>query len=157
MNSTLHISIDASRQEMTILDGHNYPVRQFPVSTGKAGMGFEEGSGKTPTGKFRICAKITSDQGLGTIFKSRAPVGSWPNQLPEGTSQQSDFILTGILWLDGLDEINSNTKQRYIYIHGTHRTDLLGTPASHGCIRLAPEHMQELLEMVEEGTHVEII
>lgn len=120
-------------------------------------MGFENGSGKTPTGKFRVSEKITSPSGIHTIFKSRIPCGSWPDDLPDGSTTQSDFILTGILWLDGLDEANANTRERYIYIHGTHQTNLLGTPASQGCVRLAPDDMQELLEMTGEGTLVDII
>lgn len=157
MNLPLHLFIDSSHQEMTVLDANDFPVYRFQVSTGKAGLGVENDSGKTPTGTFRICSKITSNQGLHTIFRSRIPRGVWPDQLPEGTNAESDFILTGILWLAGLDESNANTKARYIYIHGTHRTDLLGTPASLGCIRLSPENMHTLLDLVGEDTLVEII
>ena len=32
-------------------------------------------------------------------------------------NEHSDFILTRILWLDGLDPGNANTQERYIYIH----------------------------------------
>lgn len=153
----LHLVIDSNRQEMSVFDSAGHLIRHFPVSTGKAGMGFENGSGKTPTGKFRVSEKITSPSGIHTIFKSRIPCGAWPDDLPDGSPPQSDFILTGILWLDGLEEANANTRERYIYIHGTHHTNLLGTPASQGCVRLAPDDMQELLEMTGEGTLVDII
>lgn len=43
-------------------------------------------------------------------------------------NEHSDFILTRILWLDGLDPGNANTQERYIYIHGTNRTD---SPRNH--------------------------
>ena len=157
MNNPFHIVVDSMNQHMTVLDNLGKPVRQYPISTGKAGMGFKNGSGKTPWGKFHVCSKITSNQGIHTIFHSRIPCGSWPSTLPEGTTEETDFILTGILWLDGLDKENANTKERYVYIHGTHHTDLLGTPASKGCIRLSPENMSELLGMVNEGAYVEII
>ena len=49
---------------------------------------------------------------------------------------RGDLVLTRILWLEGGDPENANTKSRYIYIHGTNQENLLGTPASHGCIRI---------------------
>ncbi len=49
---------------------------------------------------------------------------------------------------------NANTRSRYIYIHGTNDTELLGTPASHGCIRLSPRDMMALFALAEEGMDV---
>ena len=51
-------------------------------------------------------------------------------------------MLTRILWLEGLEPgVNRGAgidrRARYIYIHGTAHTRLLGRPASHGCIRMA--------------------
>ena len=60
------------------------------------------------------------------------------------------------VWLDGLDADNANTRDRYIYIHGTNQEHLIGQPASHGCIRLRNEVVMELFSMVPEGTEVEI-
>lgn len=73
---------------------------------------------------------------------------------PESLDEHSDFILTRILWLDGLEPHNANTRSRYIYIHGTNDTELLGTPASHGCIRLSPRDMMALFALAEEGMDV---
>jgi lipoprotein-anchoring transpeptidase ErfK/SrfK len=43
-------------------------------------------------------------------------------------------------------------------IHGTYATSALGTPASHGCVRLAPQHAKTLFEMVErEGGSISIM
>jgi len=33
-------------------------------------------------------------------------------------------------------------------IHATYSVSALGTPASHGCVRLAPEHAEKLYELV---------
>lgn len=45
-------------------------------------------------------------------------------------------------------------------IHGTSHIRSLGRPASHGCVRLAPEHAEYLFELVEahglEATRIEI-
>ncbi len=43
-------------------------------------------------------------------------------------------------------------------IHGTYATSALGTPASHGCVRLSPQHAQMLYEMVQrEGASISIM
>ena len=42
-------------------------------------------------------------------------------------------------------------------IHGTYATGSLGAPASHGCIRLSPDHAAQLYQMVEaEGARISI-
>jgi lipoprotein-anchoring transpeptidase ErfK/SrfK len=84
-------------------------------------------------------------------FKSRQPTGRIAE--PGG---EEDGVLTRILWLEGLDPENANTRGRYIYFHGTNREDLIGTPASHGCVRLRNEDMEELFDLVPEGTPVVI-
>ena len=65
-------------------------------------------------------------------------------------------MLTRILWLEGLDPENENTRDRYIYIHGTNQEELIGTPASHGCVRLRNDDMIELFNRLPEGAPVEI-
>ena len=46
--------------------------------------------------------------------------------------------------------------QRFIYIHGTNEENLLGTPSSHGCVRIANEDIIELFNNVSVGDQVEI-
>ncbi|HXY57903.1 MAG TPA: L,D-transpeptidase [Methylocystis sp.] len=42
-------------------------------------------------------------------------------------------------------------------IHGTYETGALGRPASHGCVRLSPEHAAMLYQMVQaEGGSISI-
>ncbi|MBQ3218469.1 MAG: L,D-transpeptidase [Akkermansia sp.] len=121
----------------------------FPCSTGKAGVGSESGSGRTPLGRFKICSMHGENAPLLTVFRGRIPVGTYP-----AAAQGQDAILTRILALHGLEPHNANTRSRYIYIHGTNDTHLLGTPASHGCIRLAPQDMLTLYQRVSIGTPV---
>jgi lipoprotein-anchoring transpeptidase ErfK/SrfK len=121
------------------------------VSTSRFGLGFEEGSFRTPTGRFMIAEKIGEDAPAGMIFRSRLATGKVAEQ-----GGEEDLVLTRILWLEGLDPQNANTRQRYIYIHGTNQEHLIGTAASHGCIRLRNDDMIDLFDRVREGTHVEI-
>jgi len=42
-------------------------------------------------------------------------------------------------------------------IHGSYATGSLGSPASHGCVRLSPGHAAQLYQMVQaEGGHITI-
>ncbi len=126
--------------------------RCFSISTAEKGMGFTEGSFRTPTGSFVISEKIGEGEPIYTRFDARVPVGVWDR---EG-NPEDDLILTRILRLDGTGSENANTLARYIYIHGTNREDLIGTPSSHGCVRMANKDMIELFDAVETGCEVEI-
>jgi lipoprotein-anchoring transpeptidase ErfK/SrfK len=125
---------------------------EFPVSTSKFGLGFEEGSYKTPTGKFRIARKIGGSAPPWTIFRARKNTGHLAK--PGG---KEDLVLTRILTLDGLERHNANSLARYIYIHGTNQEHLIGTAASHGCVRLRNSDMISLHRMVRAGTLVRIL
>ena len=106
---------------------------------------------KTPTGRFRIAEKIGSDMPGETIFRSRVPLNPG-DALPE----TEDLIMSRILWLDGLDPHNANTRERFIYIHGTKHEHKIGTPASCGCVRMRNADVAELFDLVDEGTPVVI-
>jgi lipoprotein-anchoring transpeptidase ErfK/SrfK len=144
------MQVDIARQ-MLDLRHHGELMKSWPVSTSRFGLGFEPGSFKTPTGHFMVAQKIGNDGPLWAEFKSRQPTGNIA--APGG---EHDGILTRILWLSGLDEENANTRDRYIYFHGTNREDLIGTPASHGCIRLRNADIAELFDLVPEGVRVVI-
>jgi lipoprotein-anchoring transpeptidase ErfK/SrfK len=142
------IDISIRDQRLRLKRG-NKTVRSYPISSSRFGLGTEEGSMKTPTGKFRVADKIGHDAAQGTIFKARVALD--PNDpLPE----TEDFVTSRILWLDGLEEHNANTKDRFIYIHGTKHEDRIGTPDSHGCIRMRNADVIDLFTLVEEGTPV---
>jgi L,D-transpeptidase YbiS len=126
-------------------------VRTFPISSSRFGLGAEEGSNRTPIGHFAIAEKIGQGMPHGTVFKSRIPLKP-EDPLPV----TEDLITSRILWLDGLDEENANTRDRFIYIHGTKHEDKIGQPDSHGCIRMRNADVIELFDLVDEGTPVEI-
>jgi len=52
---------------------------------------------------------------------------------------------------------NIDSYLRYIYIHGTSEEGKLGTPASHGCIRMSNLDVINLFDKVKEGTKVLIL
>jgi L,D-transpeptidase YbiS len=146
------IQVSVPNQQLRLLSGGEVEA-VFPVSTSRFGTGSEEGSFRTPVGRFRIAERIGHGEPLGRIFQSREAVGQWE---PDSVTAE-DLILTRILWLEGLDEANANTKQRFIYIHGTNAEESIGQPASCGCVRMRNEDVATLFALVEEGMEVEIL
>ncbi len=126
-------------------------VRTYPVSTSRFGIGTEEGSMKTPIGRFRVAEKIGNGLPSDTVFQSRVPLKA-DDPLPP----TEDLVMSRILWLDGLDEHNANTRDRFIYIHGTKHEDKIGNPASHGCVRMRNADVIELFDLVDVGAPVVI-
>ncbi len=145
------VVVDVATQTLRVMDGRKVAA-QFPVSTSKFGLGFQEGSYKTPTGKFRIARKIGGSAPLWTIFRARKSTGR--KAKPGG---KEDLVLTRILTLDGLESENANSLARYIYIHGTNQEELIGSPASHGCVRLRNQDMASLYQLVAKGSLVRIV
>jgi lipoprotein-anchoring transpeptidase ErfK/SrfK len=148
--SALKVIVDSSKQSLCVIRREE-SIFKAPVSTSQFGLGFEPRSLKTPTGTFQVSEKIGHDVPIGTIFKGRVPVTE-PNWLGA-----PDLITSRILWLDGLDMENANTKERYIYIHGTNQEELIGQPASQGCIRMRNIDVVRLFDLVSVGTSIEII
>ena len=156
------IRINIAAQTLELLGEQGEPIKRYPVSTAKNGAGELEGSYCTPRGKHIIRAKIGADQPLNSVFVRRRPTGEI--YTPELSAQypERDWILTRILWLSGcqlgfnrLGEVD--TMRRYIYIHGTAEEEAIGTPFSHGCVRMRNSDVMDLFDRVETGTKVEIV
>ena len=67
------IVIDSRTQSLSLFRGTEL-VFEAPISTSRFGLGFENGSRKTPTGTFCIHQKIGDQMPVGTVFKGRKPV-----------------------------------------------------------------------------------
>ena len=134
-------------------------IREYRISTAKNGLGEQSGSYCTPRGRHRIAEKIGAGQPTYAVFKARVPTGEiWSRELA-AEKPGCDWILTRILWLEGMEEGRNkggtvDSHDRYIYIHGTDEEHLIGTPASHGCIRMKNPDVMELFELVEAGTEI---
>src|SRR5437868_8081218 len=144
------IGISIREQKLTV-EHEDGTIRSYPISSSRFGLGMEEGSLKTPIGEFKIAEKIGHDVPYGTVFRSRIPL-----QAGEPLPQTEDLVTSRILWLDGVDEENANTKDRFIYIHGTRHEDKIGQPDSHGCIRMRNDDVIDLFDLVDVGTPVTI-
>jgi lipoprotein-anchoring transpeptidase ErfK/SrfK len=142
------IRVSVPAQELHLVENDEV-VARFPISTSGFGLGSEPGSNKTPLGKFEISEKIGHGAAEGAVFKSRIPTGEIGS-----AESPDDLVQTRILWLAGLESHNANTKERYIYIHGTNHEERIGEPCSHGCVRMRNTDVITLFDLVEPGTEV---
>ncbi len=150
----LFVSID--RQELLLVGKQGTTIR-FTVSTSGKGRGCRVNSFQTPTGIHSITAKIGAGAPKYTIFRDRISTGRiWrPGENTE------NMILTRIIRLRGLESgVNAgpgiDTFERYIYLHGTNREDIIGTPFSHGCVCMRNDDISALFDLVWEDMIVVI-
>lgn len=155
------IVVSVDQQKLWFFAGEN--AQEYRVSTARAGVGCVQDSLKTPLGLHRVVEKIGGEAPLGMVFKARKATGvlwkEWPNS-------EDNLITSRILWLEGLEPgVNSgtnadgqvvDTKQRYVYIHGTNQRAGLGRPNSHGCVLLSDDDVASLYRQVPVGTPVYI-
>ena len=154
------IEIDLARQALRAIDREGRPA-SYVISSARNGAGEMQDSERTPRGAHLIAEKIGADCVPGTVFVGRRPSGEIYDAALAQRCPGRDWILTRILWLAGLDHgYNSggerDSKARYIYIHGTPATTVLGQPGSRGCIRMRDTDILELFNLVDVGTRVDI-
>ncbi|MFP6874230.1 MAG: L,D-transpeptidase [Verrucomicrobiales bacterium] len=141
------VSVDDQR---LVLINNGAAVKSYPVSTSKFGLGSASRSYKTPLGEMYVYQKIGGGMRGGTVFKNRRPTGEVVGPNAPGR----DPIVSRILWLEGLERANSNTKERLIYIHGTPEERTIGWPTSYGCIRMKSRDVIDFYARVNRGTGV---
>jgi hypothetical protein len=172
----LHIRISTQAQSLTLIhldddfleggmrwapDAAGEVLLQVAVSSSKHGVGQTRGSYQTPLGRHQIRAKIGTGAAFNTVFVGRRPTGEI--YCPELASKfpGRDWILTRILWLSGLEPGRNrfgdvDTMRRYVYLHGSPDTAVMGEPGSIGCIRMKNSDIVSLFDWVTPGTTVDI-
>ena len=153
-----HIEVDISEQRLYLIE-NSLIKASYPISTSKYGEGSIENSFKTPLGKHSIKEMIGEEAEINTIFTSRINTKRSATIIDQFEDTDNDYVTSRIMWLDG-EEVgfnkggNVDSFRRYIYIHGTHEEGLIGTKASHGCIRMFNYDVIELFNLVNIGTKV---
>ena len=158
MTIALHVSIPD--QQLTVSDGDKI-LKQYTVSTAKNGPGEQMDSECTPRGEHVIADKIGDGCELNTVFIGRQETGEIYEPALRELHPERDWILTRILWLGGQEEGKNkggtvDSRDRYIYIHGSPDDVGMGQPGSRGCIRMRNDDIIELFDLVEVGTRVKI-
>ncbi len=153
------IEIVIPSQTLTLRDSEGRVILQTLVSTAKKGPGERAHSECTPRGRHVIRAKIGAGAPTNAVFVSRRPTGEIYTPALRTLYPQRDWILTRILWLSGLEPGKNrlggvDSMGRFIYIHGTPDEDVMGTPSSHGCIKMHNRDVVALFDQVAPGTPV---
>ncbi|WP_246260821.1 L,D-transpeptidase [Candidatus Ruthia endofausta] len=77
--------------------------KSYPISSLINGVDEAKGSFCTPTGRFKISEKIGDNVELDTVFIARMPTGEIYSEQLFNEQADKDWILTRILWLDGVE------------------------------------------------------
>ena len=122
---------------------------------------------------YRIRIELSKRQvalydGAELVVQGQAAIGTAANPTPVGRTFVTEtlvnpdaggmygpYALGLALWSDTLTEYAGGDGQ--IGLHGTHRPDLLGEQASHGCVRVHNDLIRELAGRIPLGTPVDII
>ncbi|MFT4817863.1 MAG: hypothetical protein ACI97Y_000510 [Pseudomonadales bacterium] len=156
-----HLLIDIALQRLQLFDDTFMCVGEYSVSTARNGAGERDGSGCTPRGQHYIRVMIGAGQPLNSVFRGRRPTGEIYNPELAIDHPERDWILSRIVWLCGRQwGVNRgpgvDTFRRFIYIHGTPDTEPMGTPLSHGCVRMRNADLVALFARLQPGMAVMI-
>lgn len=124
--SDLRLRVDLSDRTLEAMIGDEV-IEAYPVSVGKSGH-------STPTGQYRI-AKVIWNPG-------------WvppPSRWARGKSAKRPGDPG-----NPMKRVKMFFREPTYYIHGTGEVDSLGSAASHGCIRMAPDDAEHLGKIVME-------
>lgn len=133
--------------------------KTYIISTAKKGVGNISGSFQTPLGMHVIKQKIGKNVPLGGIIKKLKYTNKKAEIHTDKIYRDTDLLTSRVLRLAGEEKGvnkggNVDSYSRGIMIHGTPEEGLLGTPASHGCIRMKNTDIIELFDLVKPGTKV---
>lgn len=135
-------------------------IKIWEISTSRNKPSCIENSLGTPLGFHAAADKIGNGEALGMVFKGRIPTGKryWECDAEE---QEKSLITTRIIRLRGLEAGKNqgkgcDTYDRYVYIHGTNHENLIGQPASCGCLHLRNLEIIEFFDRIEDDSIVYI-
>ena len=140
----------------------NTIVKEYLVSTAKKGVGNKKNSEMTPHGLHYVKEKYGGSTPKNGRMIGRVFYGQIATIYSDTTSSLTDDITSRILWLSGMEkdinkEGNVDSYNRYIYIHGTSEEGKIGTPSSHGCVRMLNTDIIQLYAKIKIGTKVLIL
>ena len=156
LDALLYVDIP-SQQMFFIKKGEIVDI--YSISSSYYGTGNKVNSLMTPLGKHEIYKKLGENLPENAILKGRVWNGAIADIIKEPIDTDFDHVTSRILWLDGLEEGKNkgpgiDSRERYIYIHGTAEEGLIGKPASDGCIRMYNKDVIELFDLVDEKAQV---
>lgn len=132
LEQSLRLEIRLSSRKVTLYRGEQ-AVKSYPIAVGRPGW-------ETPTGTFTVRQKFKNPAWIHPLKKGVLIPGGDPEN-PLGRYWIG-------FWTDG---------KNWIGFHGTPNPKSVGTPASHGCIRMYNKDIEELFKLVSLGTEVKVV
>lgn len=125
--ANLRLVADLSDQRLKMYEADSL-VWQYPISTGAAGY-------PTPAGEYKLRRLVWNPRW------TPPPGSAWAKKYtPKEPGHPANPMKVVKIFFREPD----------YYIHGTAETGRLGSPASHGCLRMDPEHVAEVAKYVME-------
>jgi len=149
---TVHYLIISIAAQELYYYTNNSLIKTYIISTSEHPPSCQQNSFGTPWGMHKIAEKHGDNADCGTVFKGRKSINQkyWECSV----DFQNDRLITSrILWLQGLEpSVNQGTGidsfERFIYIHGTNREHLIGSPVTLGCITLKNQDIIALYNLI---------
>ncbi len=147
--------VDKNIQKISVYDSFFGPVKVYDVSTGEnPGNKIMKGDLKTPEGIFPV---IGIEDASDWTYDFKDGKGETPGAYGPLFIRLKVDNYTIFENVSTNFEFTSGNEFTGIGLHGTHLNNLIGSRASHGCIRLRNEDLNELSRYIEPGTLVAII
>ena len=132
LNENYELVLNVAARKL-VLYRDDMTVKEYPVGVGKALT-------PTPLGKFKIVRRIYNPGWVNPYRQSKVVAPGETNPI-------------GQYWLG----FAMNKKSQEYGFHATADLSSVGKASTHGCIRLHPEDMKELFNLVKVGTFVYVI
>ena len=126
-----NLEISLSHRQVTLYHGV-LRSKSYPIAIGRAGW-------ETPTGHFQVLQMLHNPTWIHPFTGESIPGGDPENPL-------------GHYWIG----FWTNGKN-WIGFHGTPTPQSVGKPASHGCIRMYNQDVEQLFRQVRPGTPVVVV
>jgi lipoprotein-anchoring transpeptidase ErfK/SrfK len=136
------LKLDLSERTLTVSKGGE-SVITYPIATGAKKLPGSNKDWSTPTGKYKIEFKTVNPDRKDPRISKKSCVINGP---------------TGCYFMNFKTEYTAESNTIDMFgIHGTFKNDSIGKAASHGCIRMFNKDVQNLFQIVQVGTDVEIV
>lgn len=129
-SNEFHLEIQLSRRQVALYQGST-KIKSYPIAVGRAGW-------ETPTGKYKVLQMKENPTWINPLTNTVIKGGDPKNPL-------GHYWIA--FWTDG---------RNWIGFHGTPNPETVGRAASHGCIRMHNEDVEELFYQVTPGTIVTV-
>src|SRR3990170_8748898 len=92
------IEVHVPSQTLRLKDDGGRVLMETRISTGRKGVGEQNGSEQTPRGWHKIRAKIGAGQPENTVFVARRPTGEIYSPDMRATYPHRDRVLSPLIW-----------------------------------------------------------